>query len=835
MTNRAVRRGVATGALLCGTLLLVVGINSTRWIGRTFPGFLVMANRVVASVSLPDWLDVDSSSVFQHQILAVDGVAVESAAEVYERVAAAPPGTAIRYTLSAPDERATTLVTRSRRFSGADYLLLFGAFFLNGLAFVATALFVYRLKPRSPASEGLLVAGVTAGVFVITAGDLYGPHWFFRLHVIAESMLGAGFLHLALVFPTDRLRGRRRALLALYLPFVLLAVCYEASLGSPAAYTFVHLVATATHGLAAAAIIGAVGYDFLTSRSALVRRRTGVVALGTVAGFLVPGVIMLASAALGGTVPINAAALTAFLFPVSLGYAVVKRDLFEIDVMLRRGITYVIVVVTIASMYFVAIFCLGVMIPDRAVARSPILMALLNLGLLFAVVPIRARVQDAVDRVFFRTAYDVEHTLADLSHALASAHTLDEVVAQLQTVLFRTLCPVSADVFLHDAATGRFRHALGDERGQWDFTLPPDLMERASQGDILARYEWEDGSGRAVPAVWIALGAELLVPVRNDTVLVAMIALAGKHSGRAYTVHDITFLDTAASQVGLAMKKAEAFEDVKRAYQQLKQNQATLIRADRLATLGRLTAGIAHEINTPLAAVMNSLKVLTDLGHEYADSIGDAEVKPEDHRQIAQEITTTAEDATRWARNAAAFISQVKMHGREAGPAKKARFAVQAVVDEIRALLAHRLRAAGCTIDFVEDPPRVTLLGDPGRLAQVLLNLVGNAIDAYEERGLVGGRIEVSARDREGAVTVTVSDRAGGIPQQLVPRIFEELFTTKEPGRGTGLGLWIARNLVEESFGGTLSVDSESGVGSRFTATIPAEQASAHAAIEPAA
>jgi len=82
MTNRAVRRGVATGALLCGTLLLVVGINSTRWIGRTFPGFLVMANRVVASVSLPDWLDVDSASVFQHQILAVDGVAVESAAEV---------------------------------------------------------------------------------------------------------------------------------------------------------------------------------------------------------------------------------------------------------------------------------------------------------------------------------------------------------------------------------------------------------------------------------------------------------------------------------------------------------------------------------------------------------------------------------------------------------------------------------------------------------------------------------------------------------------------------------------------------------------------------------
>ncbi len=832
MTDRVVSRGVAAGALVCGALLLVVAINSTHWIGRTFPGFLVMSNRVVASISLPEWFEVDSSSVFQHQVVAVDGIAVHSADAVYEHVAARAPGTAIRYTLAATDESATMLVMHSRRFSGADYLLLFGAFFLNGLAFVATALVVYRLKPQSPASGGLLAAGIATGIFVITAGDLYGPHWFFRLHVLAECMMGAGFLHLALVFPTDRVRGRRRILVSLYAPFVLLAIGYEAGLNSPAAYTSAHLLATGTHGLACGAIIGAVAYDFLTSRSALVRRRTSVVALGTIAGFLVPGVVMLASATLGGTVPVNAAAFTAFLFPVSLGYAVVKRDLFEIDVMLRRGITYVTVLVTIASMYFVAIYCLGIMIPDRAVARSPILLALLNLGLLLAVVPIRARVQDVVDRLFFRKVYDVEGSLADLSHALASAHTLDEVIAQLQTLLFRTLCPISADVFVPDA-TGRFQHA-GGGTAEWEFTLPPELMARAQQGQVLARYEWEDGSGRSVPPVWNALRAELLVPVRNDDALVAMIVLAGKHSGRPYSVHDITFLDTAASQLALAIKKAEAFEDVKRAYQQLKQNQATLIRADRLATLGRLTAGIAHEINTPLAAVLNSLKVISDLGHEYADSIADAQVKPEDHLQIAEEISATAENASRWTRNAAAFISQVKMHGRDAGPAVQDHFCVRGVVDEIRALLAHRLRASGCTVDFAEEPRGVTLLGDPSRLAQVLLNLVGNAIDAYEERGFAGGRIEVSVRDHEGAITVTVSDRAGGIPQDLLPRIFEELFTTKEPGRGTGLGLWIARNLVEESFGGTLGVETEDGVGSRFTATIPTRHG-AGATVEPAA
>ena len=117
----------------------------------------------------------------------------------------------------------------------------------------------------------------------MTAADLYGPHWFFRLHVVAESLLTAGFIHLALVFPTDRLRRRgARALRASTLPFGLLAAATRCALDSPSAYTTVHLVASASHGVGALAIIG-VGRirGCVDDRSPLVRRRVGVVALGT--------------------------------------------------------------------------------------------------------------------------------------------------------------------------------------------------------------------------------------------------------------------------------------------------------------------------------------------------------------------------------------------------------------------------------------------------------------------------------------------------------------------------------------------------------------------------
>jgi signal transduction histidine kinase len=820
MSTHAARRAAAALALASALLLFTVVDNSTAWIGRTFPGFLVMGNRVVASIALPGWLTVDTSQVFQHQVVAVDGLDTPSAAAVYEYVHRLRPGTPVRYTMRTPEGRIETIVTPARRFTATHYAFLFGAFFLNGIAFIGTALLVYALKPRAPASEGLLAAGLSTGIFVLTAADLYGPHWFFRLHVIAEVMMGASLVHLALVFPTDRLRHRRRAILTgLYLAFALFAVWYEIALESPTAYTHAHLIAIAAHGVGATAVVSTLVTDFLVSRSALVRRRTGVVVVGSLAGFVLPGALMAASATLGGKVPLNAAALTAFLFPLSFGYAVVKRDLFEIDVLLRRAITYVTVLIAMATLYFAVMLGIGVVVPGAGSANvAPATLALANFALLLLMAPIRSRVQAAVDRVFFRIHYQPEHALSELSHGLAGAHTLDEVVRHMRAVFARTFCPISARLYLA-GPDARFRRAGHAGGGPEEFVLPADLLARAERNAIVARYEWEDGSGDRVPEIWHALEAELLVPIRTGAVT-GLIVLGGQQSGRPYTLHDINFLDAAGSQVGLAVTTAEAFESIRRAYERLEQNQASLIRADRLTTLGRLTAGMAHEVNTPLGAVLNSLRLIADLGREYAEAVGKPEVEPDDHHQIANEIVLTAENASRWAAKAAAFVARVKMQGRESA-AQHEEFLVEAVVVETRALLAHRLHATSCRIELEEEPAGVTLVGDPAQLGQVLVNLVGNAIDAYEDAGLPDGLIVVSARRADGIVTLTVRDQAGGIADDILARLFEELVTTKERGRGTGLGLWVARNLIEQSFGGTLRVETTPGIGSAFIATIP--------------
>jgi signal transduction histidine kinase len=850
--RRIVRTAVGLGAILVAALLVTLVINSLHWIGKPFPGFFVMDNRVVPSIALPDW--PNPAAIFQTEVVAVGTTPVASSDEVYEQVALYPVNTPLLYTVREPQGSVRVAMFRSRTFTRSDYMFLFGSLLVTGTAFIAAGLLVFWLKPGSSPSLALLSCGLATGLFGITAVDLYDPHWFFRLHIIGEAMLAPGFMHLALVFPRDRLRRYRRTLLAgIYLPFVALAVVYQAVLTNPAAYTTVHFIATAAQAVSGIMIIAAVAYDLFTTKSPLVRRRLAVVGLGTVSGFVVPAVLMAGSGIFGGTIAVNGAALTAFFFPIALGYAIVKQDVFEIDVMLRRAATYGVVVMTIAAAYFLTLYVMGVLVPGQFSSWSPVALAALNFGLLFLIASLREHVQETIDRVFYRQKYRVDQALSTLSSSLASARAVGELVSHTQQVFADTLTPRHTSVFLHSEGQ-RFVETGGESRIlEREVIVAGEIAERFERTGVLACYEWDDGSGRRAPAIWAKLDAEVLVPLRTNGVIIGLLALGRKSSGHAYSVHDIAFLRTAANQISLALTNALAFgqleelnfslerkvrertsalraantelngslDKLREAYGQLEQSQASLLRADRLATLGRLTAGIAHEMNTPLSAVLNALKILSELGQEYSSSVEDPDVLPQDHREIAGEIVTTAQAASSWAQKAASYINSVKAHGREPRSAAPSRILVSAVVTETQALLSHRLRTAACRLDLEEATPGAVIVGDPGRLSQILLNLCTNAIDAYEDFGMTGGRILVELRQTAEVVTATVTDWAGGIAAHVLPHIFDELYTTKGAGRGTGLGLWIARNLVEQAFGGTLSVDTTAGVGSTFTLVFP--------------
>jgi signal transduction histidine kinase len=504
-----------------------------------------------------------------------------------------------------------------------------------------------------------------------------------------------------------------------------------------------------------------------------------------------------------------------FLFPMSVGYAILRRDLFEIDAVLRNAISWVAVALAIGTTYALLTFVAGLLVPSGTlVAQAPFVLAVVNTILVFLVVPLRVRTQAAVDRWFFRHAYDAQAALGELSRTLGGVESFDAVTAAAAHTLAGTLAPTSVVVYLHQS-DGRLVRADANGEGADAYPLDADLLARLRGGEVVARYEWEDGSGRPLPAIWHELDAELLVPIRNERGLEGMLVLGRRKSGRAYAGPDVAFLVAVANQLALGI------EDV-RLLRRLEQKQASLMRADRLATLGRLTSGLAHEMGSPIGAVLSSLRVLDQLGREYAASIDAPMVSPDDHREIAAEMIATAGKATEWAERASAFLKRITTQSREPTSDARRRFRLAGVVAEISALMAHRLRASGSPLEVEEEGEPATVVGDPTALGQVLTNLIGNALDAYEDAGQKGGRIRIGVRREGYDVVITVEDWAGGMPPDVLARIFDELYTTKDVGRGTGLGLWISRNVIEKSFAGTLRAESEAGVGSRFYVTIPA-------------
>jgi signal transduction histidine kinase/DNA-binding LacI/PurR family transcriptional regulator len=248
----------------------------------------------------------------------------------------------------------------------------------------------------------------------------------------------------------------------------------------------------------------------------------------------------------------------------------------------------------------------------------------------------------------------------------------------------------------------------------------------------------------------------------------------------------------------------EQLEDANR---MLTENQRRLVASEKMASLGRLTAGIAHELNTPLAAVRTSVEILRDLVGEYAESIGDPRVQGDDHRAIAADMRKLVDSALASAEKSAGFIRGIKGQTTNLSTRPAAGFAAAPVVADALSLLDFAVKRAGCEVaaDLGEG---IRLFGDPHELGQILTNLINNAVEACA-RG--AGRIRVSlAADGEGQVVLKVADNGSGISPENLPKVFDPMFTTKPFGEGTGLGLSIVHELVEK-FKGRVEIESEPG------------------------
>ncbi|OJY18450.1 MAG: hypothetical protein BGO98_32465 [Myxococcales bacterium 68-20] len=513
--------------------------------------------------------------------------------------------------------------------------------------------------------------------------------------------------------------------------------------------------------------------------------------------------------------PIGAVLAVVFLFVLAESLTRPRlADLYELS---GRLLVSTALAFALAGIFYVFITYIG---RFGAMYLNAVLVAIVVL-VLFE--PLEHEFETRINRFFFRERYDLESSVVELrrrlAHTLENEEMIEVVVAGLERSRRATTCAV----YLRDQDSNGFDlvGAVG--------AAPPPRLESLAMRPLLERLglsmslEELDREAEAAPharetmapvlTAVEALGtlkSSVLLAIRGDSEeLVGLLCVADDRVKDAFTPEEIALLETVAAQMGVAIANSRLYDRMK--------------ERDRLAALGSMAAGLAHEVKNPLGAIKGAAQLLEEV----------TEGAPDADPTVKEFLGIILEETDRLNRVVGSFLDYARPHAGNPVPLD----INGAVRRSVQILSSQKSdEHVDLRLELAESLPRASI--DPEKLRQVLMNLVQNAIQAMNGRGRVTITTNSRRAPRSGWVTsppsgnsgrlppddaevveISVADTGPGISQKVLKNLFVPFFTTKE--QGTGLGLAISQSIVQNA-GGSIQVQSQQGSGTKFTITLPA-------------
>lgn len=561
-------------------------------------------------------------------------------------------------------------------------------------------------------------------------------------------------------------------------------------------------------------LVVAVTYIWSIAQLARYYRRTGDRTFRNRIQYLVVGLVIqwlggLTNAIPGvGHYPIDVAA--GVVNALLIAYAILRHRLLDITIVVRRGIGYSVLTVTIAAAYLLSVFVLQELL-QLAVGPSTYVTAMV-LAIIFGVLyqPLRHRLQAWTDRVFFRERYDARTMIEEVSQATASILSLDELgnlvlgrITESMSIDRAVLLLAREDdgVFEPLAARGysenvKLRLVPGHSVVSWLRETEGVLRKEAVENLPVFRGLWAQ-ERRDLDD----LGFELLVPVKFKKELIGILGVGSKLSETSYLPDDETALRTLSNQVAVAIENARLVENLQKSLAELHQTQDQLLQAEKLSAVGQLVAGVAHELNNPLTTIKG-----------YSQLVSEEELLSQSTKEDLERINKAAERCRRIVQNLLTFAR------RQAS--EKGMCDINQILEDTLALQEYRLGVENVELvrNLQEGLPLT--MADRYQLQQVFLNIVTNAQQAMLETN--GGTLTVSSARVGHTIRIDIKDTGPGMTEEVKSRVFDPFFSTKAPGEGTGLGLSICYGIVQEH-GGRIDVRSGKGEGegSTFIVELP--------------
>ncbi len=255
--------------------------------------------------------------------------------------------------------------------------------------------------------------------------------------------------------------------------------------------------------------------------------------------------------------------------------------------------------------------------------------------------------------------------------------------------------------------------------------------------------------------------------------------------------------------------------------QNLEKNQNTLMERERLASLGQMIGGIAHNLKTPIMSISGAADGLEDLITEYKKSIDDPEVTKEDHHAIADDMSSWISKIRTYDSYMSDVITAVKGQAVNMNDEKPILFTVKELLNRVNILMKHELKNALVTLNIdYKVSENTQILGNINSLVQVINNLISNAIQAYN--GKPNQSIDLVVDSKDNKLLISVIDHGCGISKEVQDKLFSQMITTKGQ-KGTGLGLFMSYSTIKGHFKGDMNFESEVGKGTRFNILLPKE------------
>ena len=530
-----------------------------------------------------------------------------------------------------------------------------------------------------------------------------------------------------------------------------------------------------------------------------------------IVGFIIGFIASVDFAAKIWTVPIYPFGfIPIFIFTSLLAYSIIRYKAFDIETAIHKTVLWILSFCFIIIPIFLIYRRLFLYIRESIVFQLLFwLTGFLTLAFYLRII------QPKIDHLFQRKKYNLDEISSRFTEDLVHLKGVDKLIQRIEDTISDTLYPQKVDIFIYNEERRKYKLANLTEAPKEITELGgrDPFLQWLAKNDKIVYKEFVDIDPRYAPIKEKAQDyfnlteAAVVIPLVLSEKLLGVINLGRKVSLRRYTALDFNFLTTLKNQSTIAISNSLLYgnieEQVKQRTRELVVVQKQLIQAEKLATVGTLAGGVAHEINNPLTAILTNVQMLQESVaiHEGSD------------RESLQLI----EEATKRCR---AIVKKLMAYARKPlDSAEVTNVDLSEVIRDVVSFLGYQLEQENIKIITEAKEDAYTVMGNHNELEQVLTNIVLNARDAIK-RLKTGGTVRISLSKSADWIKIEVKDEGVGIPRDIISKVFDPFFTTKDVGKGLGLGLSICQAIVERH-NGLIAVQSEPNRGSAFTVQLP--------------